>query len=230
MSLLGNLKPSPWRREGRDGAHNPVCGPAGLLLQTRQERPARLGDAGRLPLLHPEGLREFTGAGPADPLRRLVKQRSSIVKRRTAVLTCIEALPDLPGPAWLVVLSGHYGKAALMLLSRWRPERAAASRPGTSDSIPDPTLPRRLARRSRRAAARRRAGIAATLARYGHRLCRTRRRHRRRSRTSPSTHRTDRGSRRAHRQPLRPRRPERHYRLRTRLWPDPVPDRRRSPG
>jgi len=28
----------------------------------------------RLPLLHPDGLREFTGDGPADPLRRLVKQ------------------------------------------------------------------------------------------------------------------------------------------------------------
>ena len=73
----------------------------------------------RLPLLHPEGLREFTGAGPADPLRRLVKQRSSIVKRRTAVLARIEALLDLLGPAWLDVLSGHYGKAALMLLSRY---------------------------------------------------------------------------------------------------------------
>ena len=45
----------------------------------------------RLPLLHPEGLREFTGDGPADPLRRLVKQRSSIVKRRTAVLQRLDA-------------------------------------------------------------------------------------------------------------------------------------------
>jgi transposase len=73
----------------------------------------------RLPLLHPEGLREFTGAGPADPLRRLVKQRSSIVKRRTAVLLRIDALLDLLGPAWHDVLAGHYGKAALMLLARY---------------------------------------------------------------------------------------------------------------
>lgn len=73
----------------------------------------------RLPLLHPDGLREFSGAGPADPLRRLVKQRSSIVKRRTAVLQRIDALLDLLGPAWLDALSGHYGKAALMLLSRY---------------------------------------------------------------------------------------------------------------
>ena len=35
----------------------------------------------RLPLLHPDGLREYSGQGPADPLRRLVKQRSTMVKR-----------------------------------------------------------------------------------------------------------------------------------------------------
>lgn len=33
----------------------------------------------RLPLLHPEGLREHIGDGPAEPLRRVVKIRSSIV-------------------------------------------------------------------------------------------------------------------------------------------------------
>jgi hypothetical protein len=38
----------------------------------------------RLPLLHPEGLREHTGDGPAEPLRPIVKMRLSIVKRRTA--------------------------------------------------------------------------------------------------------------------------------------------------
>ena len=45
----------------------------------------------RLPLLHPEGLREFTGDGPADPLRRLVKQRSTMVKRRTVMGTPVTA-------------------------------------------------------------------------------------------------------------------------------------------
>lgn len=73
----------------------------------------------RLPLLHPEGLREFTGHGPADPLRRLVKQRSSIVKRRTAVLQRLDALLELLGPAWYEVLGSNYGKAALMLLARY---------------------------------------------------------------------------------------------------------------
>ena len=73
----------------------------------------------RLPLLHPEGLREFTGEGPADPLRRLVKQRSSIVKRRTAVLQRLDAQLELLGPAWYDVLGSNYGKAALMLLTRY---------------------------------------------------------------------------------------------------------------
>lgn len=73
----------------------------------------------RLPLLHPEGLREFAGEGPADPLRRLVKQRSSIVKRRTAVLQRIDALLELLGPAWYDALGSNYGKAALMLLARY---------------------------------------------------------------------------------------------------------------
>lgn len=73
----------------------------------------------RLPLLHPEGLREFSGDGPADPLRRLTKQRSSIVKRRTAVLQRLDALLELLGPAWYEALGSNYGKAALMLLARY---------------------------------------------------------------------------------------------------------------
>src|SRR5262249_2056121 len=41
----------------------------------------------RMRLLPPEGLREHTGNGPAEPLRRVVKIGSSIVKRRTAVFS-----------------------------------------------------------------------------------------------------------------------------------------------
>lgn len=73
----------------------------------------------RLPLLHPEGLREFTGDASADPLRRLVKQRSTMVKRRTAVYSRLDALVELLGPAWYGVLGSNYGKAALMLLARY---------------------------------------------------------------------------------------------------------------
>jgi transposase len=73
----------------------------------------------RLPLLHPEGLREYSGQGPADPLRRLVKQRSTMVKRRVAVYARLDALVELLGPAWYAVLGSNYGLAALELLAHY---------------------------------------------------------------------------------------------------------------
>lgn len=73
----------------------------------------------RLPLLHPEGLREYSGQGPADPLRRLVKQRSTMVKRRVAVYARLDALIELLGPAWYGVLGSNYGIAALEFLTRY---------------------------------------------------------------------------------------------------------------
>jgi transposase len=73
----------------------------------------------RLPLLHPEGLREFTGDSSADPLRRLTKQRSTLVKRRTAVYSRIDALLELLGPAWYDVLGSDYTKSGLAFLTRY---------------------------------------------------------------------------------------------------------------
>jgi transposase len=73
----------------------------------------------RLPLLHPEGLREYSGQGPADALRRLVKQRSTMVKRRTAVYARLDALVELLSPAWYAVLGSNYGIAALEFLARY---------------------------------------------------------------------------------------------------------------
>lgn len=73
----------------------------------------------RLPLLHPEGLREHTGAGPAEPLRRAVKQRSSIMKRRAAVFARIDALLEMLGPGWYEELSADFGNASLHLLTRY---------------------------------------------------------------------------------------------------------------
>ena len=73
----------------------------------------------RLPLLHPDGLREHTDTGPAAPLRRIVKQRSSIVKRRTAIFQRLDAQLELLGPAWYDALGSNYGKAALAVLARY---------------------------------------------------------------------------------------------------------------
>lgn len=73
----------------------------------------------RLPLLHPEGLREHTGHGPSVPLHRVVKQRSSVVKRRTAIYQRLDAQLELLGPGWYDALGSNYGKAALAVLARY---------------------------------------------------------------------------------------------------------------
>jgi transposase len=73
----------------------------------------------KLPLLHPEGLREFTGDSSADPLRRLTKQRSTLVKRRTAIYSRLDALVELLGPAWYDVLGSDYTKSGLAFLARY---------------------------------------------------------------------------------------------------------------
>lgn len=78
----------------------------------------------RLPLLHPEGLREYSGQGPADPLRRLVKQRSTMVKRRVAVYARLDALVELLGPCWYDVLGSNYGIASLEFLAHYADPQA----------------------------------------------------------------------------------------------------------
>ena len=74
----------------------------------------------RLPLLHPEGLREVDDLGPAEPLRRAVRHRSAIQKRRVQAMQRLDALVELLGPGWADVLgSGDYTKSALDVLERW---------------------------------------------------------------------------------------------------------------
>lgn len=74
----------------------------------------------RLPLLHPEGLRAVDGLGPAEPLKRAVRHRSSIQKRRTSAMLRLDALVELLGPAWADVLgAGDYNKTALAVLERY---------------------------------------------------------------------------------------------------------------
>jgi transposase len=80
----------------------------------------------RLPMLHPEGLIREDGSGAGDPLKRAVRQRSSLLKRRIAGMQRLDAYVELLGPAWADALgSGEYGKAALAVLERWGDPRAA---------------------------------------------------------------------------------------------------------
>lgn len=79
----------------------------------------------RLPMLHPEGLREIDGLGPAEPLRRAVRRRSGLVERRASAALRLDALVELLGPSWADVLgSGDYTKTALAVLERWADPRA----------------------------------------------------------------------------------------------------------
>jgi transposase len=73
----------------------------------------------RLPLLHPDGLADTPGLGPAEALRRSVAHRQSLVARRTAGLQRLDALLELLGPAWTDALGTDFGKTALTVLERY---------------------------------------------------------------------------------------------------------------
>lgn len=73
----------------------------------------------RVPMLHPEGLRRIDRLGPAEPLLRATRQRSSIQRRRTSAMQRLDALVELLGPSWGDVLgTGDYAKTALVVLER----------------------------------------------------------------------------------------------------------------
>ncbi len=79
----------------------------------------------RLPLLHPDGLRSIDHLGPAEPLVRAVRLRSSLVKRRTATAQRLDALVELLGPGWSDALGvSDYTKTALAVLERYADPRA----------------------------------------------------------------------------------------------------------
>ncbi|MFC9763832.1 transposase [Rhodococcus jostii] len=89
------------------------------MVPTTQSADLRTYYSEHTTLLHPEGLREYSGQGPADSLRRLVKRRSTMVKRRVAIYARLDALVELLGPAWYAVLGSNYGIAALEFLARY---------------------------------------------------------------------------------------------------------------
>lgn len=74
----------------------------------------------RMPMLHPEGLRVIDSLGPAEPLKRAVRHRSSIQKRRVAASMRLDALLEMMGPQWLEVFGTvSYGKTAVAVLERY---------------------------------------------------------------------------------------------------------------
>jgi transposase len=86
----------------------------------------------RLPLLHPGGLRPAEGLGPADPLRRATRLRSSLIKRRNTSFARLDSYLELLGPAWHTAFGGD--------LSNNTPMRFLAA------GYADPYLIRRLGR------------------------------------------------------------------------------------
>ena len=73
----------------------------------------------RVPLLHPEGLREVSGLGPAEPLRRAVRRRVDIVDQRGACHQRIDAMLDLLGPAYHEALGSRGTKTSAVVLERY---------------------------------------------------------------------------------------------------------------
>lgn len=74
----------------------------------------------RMPMLHPDGLREMDDLGPADALKRAVRHRSALQKKRVACAMRIDALLELMGPHWLDVFGTvKYNKTAVAVLERY---------------------------------------------------------------------------------------------------------------
>lgn len=73
----------------------------------------------RVPLLHPEGLVEVSGLGPADPLKRAVRRRVRLVAERHACHQRIDAMLDLLGPAYNEALGTRATKTAALVLERY---------------------------------------------------------------------------------------------------------------
>lgn len=73
----------------------------------------------RLPRLHPEGVNPIDGLGPAEPLRRAVRRRVTLVKARHRSRQRLDSLLDLLGPGYAQVLGACYNKTALTVLERY---------------------------------------------------------------------------------------------------------------
>ena len=74
----------------------------------------------RMPMHHPEGLRTIDDLGPAEPLKRAVRQRDSIVHRRQACAGRLDALMELMGPHWVGIFGkASYNRTAVAVLEKY---------------------------------------------------------------------------------------------------------------
>jgi transposase len=73
----------------------------------------------RVPLLHPEGLIEVSGLGPADPLKRAVRRRVRLVGERHGCHQRIDAMLDLLGPAYNEALGTRDTRTVAVILERY---------------------------------------------------------------------------------------------------------------
>jgi len=73
----------------------------------------------RIPILHPSGMHAENGLGAAEPLRRAVKIRSTLVKRRTTCMQRLDALLEILGPDLFAALGSAMTITILHFLSRW---------------------------------------------------------------------------------------------------------------
>lgn len=73
----------------------------------------------RVPLLHPEGLIEVNGLGPAEPLKRAVRRRVRLVSERHGCHQRVDAMLDLLGPAYHEALGTRAEKTIAVILERY---------------------------------------------------------------------------------------------------------------
>ena len=73
----------------------------------------------RVPLLHPEGLIEVTGLGPADPLKRAVRRRVRLVGERHGCHQRVDAMLDLLGPSYNEALGTRDTRTVAVILERY---------------------------------------------------------------------------------------------------------------
>ena len=183
LEALWSILPDDVRAHGRDGADAQCLGaarrvvpsPRGRVVLIPSEQSADLRDyyskhtksdrldsriLARVPLLHPEGLRAARGArsrGVAPARHRL---RSSLVKRRSAIVARLDALPRAAQPGLARLLRRRPGtKHAASCAPRRRlrrPAPVAAGQAGPPFEVLLAPLPRGVRRGAGRPAARRR--------------------------------------------------------------------------